>query len=210
VAQRDALLVAQLEADARQQVLNHELSHRMKNTMALVQAVASQTLKAVPDKAPVKAFLDRMLALSVAHEVLLQANWSAASVASVVETAICTFGDTSRFDISGESVTFGSRATLSLSLLLHELITNALKYGALSNDTGRIKIAWKIENQDSEPGVLFRWLEVDGPSVTAPAQKGLGSRLIGMGLTGIGNADISYCSSGFEAMFVAPLAELQT
>ena len=122
----------------------------MKNTMALVQAIASQTLKAVPDQAPVRAFADRMLALSVAHDVLLQQNWSSALVGSIVETAICTFGDIGRFDISGEKITLGTRATLSLALLLHELITNALKYGALSNDAGRIKISWQTESSDDE------------------------------------------------------------
>jgi two-component sensor histidine kinase len=210
IAQRDALLADLREADARQQILNNELSHRMKNTLALVQAIASQTLKAIPDKAPVKAFSDRMLALSMAHNVLLQENWSAASVGNVVETAIRTFGDASRFDMSGEPVTLGSRATLSLSLLLHELTTNALKYGALSSEKGRVKIAWQLADHASGPKFRLRWSEVDGPSVVAPTQRGFGSRLISMGLAGTGDADLSYRASGFEAVFVAPLAELQT
>src|ERR1700761_5212379 len=210
IADRIETGIARLRAEEQQRFLNHELSHRMKNTMALVQAVASQTLKAIPDKAPVKAFSDRMLALSMAHDVLLQENWSAALVGNVVETAICTFGDASRFDTSGEPVTLGSRATLSLSLLLHELTTNALKYGALSNESGRVKIAWQIWERGEGPGFCLKWSEVGGPTVVAPTQKGFGSRLISMGLAGTGDADLSYQASGFEAVFVAPLAELQT
>ena len=210
VADRVEAGVARLQAEAQQRLLNHELSHRMKNTMALVQAIASQTLKAVPDQAPVRAFADRMLALSVAHDVLLQQNWSSALVGSIVETAICTFGDIGRFDISGEKITLGTRATLSLALLLHELITNALKYGALSNDTGRIKISWQTESSDDEIDFRLQWREQDGPDVVVPTRKGFGSRLINTGLAGTGGTQLHYHRSGLEADFTAPLAELQT
>lgn len=210
VADRVEAGIARLQAEAQQRLLNYELSHRMKNTMALVQAIASQTLKAVPDKAPVKAFADRMLALSVAHDVLLQQNWSSALVGDIVETAIRTFGDIGRFDISGEKITLGTRATLSLALLLHELITNALKYGALSNDAGRIKISWRAEDTDDEIDFRLQWREQDGPEVGVPTRKGFGSRLVNMGLAGTGGTQLHYHRSGLAADFTAPLAELQT
>jgi two-component sensor histidine kinase len=209
IADRIETGIARLRAEAQQRLLNHELSHRMKNTMALVQAVASQTLKAVPDKAPVKAFSDRMTALSVAHDVLLEQDWSSSEVSSIVETTICAFSDIGRFDIEGTDVTFGSRATLTLSLLLHELTTNALKYGALSNEIGRVQIAWSVENSHVERRFRLQWRELGGPEVTTPSLKGFGSRLVNMGLGGTGEAHLHYHRSGFEADFTAPLAELQ-
>jgi two-component sensor histidine kinase len=209
VAQRDTLLSMQAEAEERQQLLNDELGHRMQNTMALVQAVASQTLRSVPDQAPVKAFADRMLALSGAHDVLLQRKWISSFFGDVVETAICTFSDLGRFDISGPKVTLGSRATMSLALLMHELTANALKYGALSNDEGRVKIAWDLTSDDDQQ-LRLKWLESGGPTVVSPSRKGLGSRLINMGLAGSGEAKLSYDPTGFSAGFMAPLSELQT
>jgi PAS domain S-box-containing protein len=198
-----------MEAEDQQRVLNHELSHRMKNTMALVQAVASQTLKSVPDQTPVKAFSERLLALSMAHDLLLQRNWIAAPIRDVVETVVGTFGDARRFDISGPQVTLGSRATLSLSLLLHELTTNALKYGSLSNAAGHVKIAWDVNETATETELYLEWRERGGPDVVEPTRRGFGSRLIRMGLAGTGGVQVRYRSTGFEAEFSAALADLQ-
>ncbi|MGP9814073.1 GAF domain-containing protein [Rhodopseudomonas sp. NSM] len=210
IADRIETAVARLRAEAQQRLLNDELSHRMKNTMALVQAVASQTLKNVPDKAPVKAFSDRLLALSMAHDVLLQQDWRAAPVRSIVETAICIFDDVGRFDVSGGSVPLGSRSALSLALLLHELTTNAVKYGALANDSGRVQIAWTIEDADGEAELRLRWRESGGPAVAPPSRQGFGSRLLKMGLAGTGGAQLHYHPAGVEAEFRVSLAELQT
>lgn len=191
-------------------MLNHELSHRMKNTMTLVQAVASQTLKAVPDKGPVKAFSERMLALSIAHDVLLQQQWNSALIGDIVEASICTFGDATRFDIKGDTFALGSRAALSVSLLIHELTTNAFKYGALSNDVGRVRVAWYVEKTQEESRLWLKWQEYGGPEVTAPTRKGFGSKLINTGLAGTGDTQLHYFRSGFEAEFSSPLADLQT
>jgi len=198
-----------VRAEEQQRLLNHELSHRMKNTMALVQAVASQTLKAIPDQAPVKAFSERVLALSMAHDLLLQRNWTAAQIGDVVKTAVSTFGDCARFDMSGPKVTLGSRATLSLSLLLHELTTNALKYGALSNTTGKVKIGWEVRDRDDASELFLEWRERGGPGVVAPTRTGFGSRLVRMGLAGTGGTQFRYRSDGFEAEFTAALDDLK-
>lgn len=208
IADRVEAEIARLQAEAQQRLLNHELSHRMKNTMALVQAIASQTLKNVPEQEPVRAFSDRVLALSVAHDVLLQQNWSSARVANVVETTVCTFADIARFDISGPTVTLGSRATQSLSLVLHELTTNALKYGALSNDVGRIALSWTVDGENSGQTFRLDWRETGGPSVVAPTRGGFGSRLLKMGLVGTGGAQLDYLPSGLEATFTTLLADL--
>ena len=205
IADRLEAGITRLQAEAEQRLLNHELSHRMKNTMALVQAVASQTLKGVTEREAVKAFSERLLALSIAHDVLLAQNWSAAKVGAIVDSTIGTFADIGRFDITGPTVVFGSRAAQSLSLLLHELTTNALKYGALSNETGRVKLNWLIDD-----GEMFclQWRESGGPAVAPPARKGFGSRLVNMGMGGTGGAQLHYKQSGFEAEFASPLADL--
>lgn len=205
IADRVETEIARLQAEAQQLLLNHELSHRMKNTMALVQAVASQTLKGVTEREAVKAFSDRLLALSVAHDVLLAQNWAAAKVAAIVQGTICTFADIARFDVSGPDVVLGSRAAQSLSLVLHELTTNAIKHGALSSEAGRVKLDWFV---DDEAMFRLRWRESGGPAVTQPMRKGFGSRLVNMGLGGTGGAQLHYILSGFEALFATPLADL--
>jgi PAS domain S-box-containing protein len=198
-----------LEAEEQQRMLNHELSHRMKNTMALVQAVASQTLKAVPDQTPVKAFSERVLALSKAHDLLLQRHWTAAELADVVKAAVGTLSDSTRFDISGPKVTLGSRATLSMSLLLHELTTNALKYGALSDAAGQVRIKWEVRDREAGPELFLEWHECGGPAVAEPSRSGFGSRLMRMGLAGTGGTAFRYPTEGFEAEFTAWLADLK-
>lgn len=207
IADRVEAEIARLQAETQQRLLNHELSHRMKNTMALVQAIASQTLKNIPEKELVKAFSDRLMALSVAHEILLRQNWSSARVGTIVETTICAFADIARFDISGPKVTLGSRATQSLSLLLHELTTNAMKYGALSK-AGRVELNWKVDDHDADPTFRLNWREVGGPDVMAPTRRGFGTRLLKMGLGGTGGAQLTYHASGFEAAFTTLLADL--
>jgi two-component sensor histidine kinase len=210
ITARDELTIQRDNADRQQQLLNHELSHRMKNTLAMVQAIASQTLKSVPDQAPVKSFSERVLALSLAHDLLLQRNWVAADMRELVDTVVCTFGDAGRVTMTGPAVTLGSKSILTMSLLLHELTTNALKYGSLSSSSGRIEVAWRVEDQGGTQTLCLDWRESGGPPVCAPTRKGFGSRLLKMGLAGTGRAQIDYFPSGFVAAFQAPLAELQT
>ena len=202
---RAAASVARLDAEALQHVLNLELSHRMKNTLAMVMAIARQTLRSVPDQAPIEAFSARLQALSSAHMALLQQRWTEAKIYEVVRSVLGAIETIDRFDISGPAVKLGARATLSMSLLLHELSTNALKYGALSRPTGRVSVSWSVH----EDQLTLRWREVDGPTVANPSVKGFGSRLIEMGLIGTGGVELRYLSTGFEADFSAPLSQVQ-
>lgn len=198
----------QKKAEAQQRILNEELSHRLKNTLAMVQAIATQTLRGVTEKDAVAAFRKRLHAIASAHNVLLQRNWSAAPVRDVAEAVLGTFEMSDRFDVSGPEVVLGPRSTLSLSLLLHELATNALKYGALSADAGRVSISWRIETSGHEELVL-EWTERGGPPPQEPDRQGFGSRLIEMGLSGTGGSTVRYLFSGLEAVFRAPLAEIR-
>lgn len=192
------------EAVAQQDLLNRELSHRVKNTIAMVQALASQSLKPIGDRAAVTAFEDRLVALGHAHNVLLQNSWQSASIGSILASVLEVHNGRSQFVTEGPDVFLASRATLSLSLLLHELATNATKYGALSVDTGQVLLRWEIAGAD----FVLHWRETGGPTVVTPARTGFGSRLIGMGLCGTRNTRLRYEPAGFEATFSAPLERL--
>ncbi|UIY44235.1 PAS domain-containing protein [Methylobacterium radiotolerans] len=212
VVDRVQTAVARVRAEEDQRLLNEEISHRLKNSFAMVLSIAGQTLRGVPDRAPVEAFEQRIHALSSAHDVLLRKSWAAAPAKDVVRAVLAGAGHGDRIDVSGPEIDIGPRATLSLSLLLHELATNAAKYGALSVPEGRVAVAWRLDGEGEDREVEFDWSERGGPPVVPPApggRKGFGSRLIGIGLAGSGGVDLRYPPSGFQATMRAPLAHLQ-
>jgi two-component sensor histidine kinase len=196
-------------AEEAQEVLNQELSHRMKNTFAMVQAIATQTLRKVSEREPVEAFTQRLHALSTAHDVLLKQSWAEAKIDEVVTAVLETLTDSSHFDIDGPPVHLGSRATLSISLLLHELLTNALKYGSLSVEGGSVAVNWHLVGGYGGEIFVLQWKEVNGPPAEKPNRNGFGSKLIQMGLVGTGGVEARFLPSGFEAEFRAPLAQVQ-
>jgi two-component sensor histidine kinase/PAS domain-containing protein len=200
---------ARLKGEATQTVVNHELSHRMKNMFAMVQAIAQQTLRKASDREAVDAFNLRIQAMSAAHDILLEQNWAAAELGGVVKAVLGTLVPLERFDIQGPDVELGARATLSISLLLHELAANALKHGALSDSAGRVFIRWSLKDADLDRQLLLSWHEAGGPPVAKTRRRGFGSRLIEMGLVGTGGAELRYDSSGLMAEFMAPLAQVQ-
>lgn len=209
VADRVEMGVARVRAEELQGVLNHELAHRLKNTLAIVQSIASSTLRNVTEREPVEAFERRVLALSRAHDVLMQKSWTAARMRAVMESVLAMQADLDRFALDGPDMDISPQAALSLSLLLHELATNALKYGALSAGTGKVRIAWRTE-EGQAPALVMDWSESGGPPVTPPSNRGgFGSKLIRMGLLGTRHAALSYEPVGLKAEFRAPLAEMQ-
>lgn len=193
-----------------QAVINQEIAHRLKNMLALVMALASQTLKSVPDREPVRAFEKRLVALGVAHDALLRKYWVSAPIREIVTGVLGLVGQSGRIDASGPALTVGPKASLGLSLLLHELATNAVKYGALSVEGGRVALDWAIEDVASEPLLVVEWREKGGPPVTPPTTRSFGSRLIGMGLLGTGDAVMRYEPDGLQARFTASLEKAQT
>jgi two-component sensor histidine kinase len=206
VADRVESGVARLNAENQQRVLNHELSHRMKNTLSMVQAIAGQTLRGVTERDAVQAFVGRLHALSGANDVLLKRSWLGGDVGDVIRNVTGILQSPERFEISGPPLVIGPRATLSLSLLLHELTTNALKYGALSVPDGTVGIGWTIDRPAEE--MVLSWRERGGPRVRTPNSRSFGSRLIGMGLVGTGDAEVRYEATGLEADFRASLLEV--
>ena len=193
-------------AEERQRLLINELNHRVKNTLATVQAIAFQTLKGDIPLAEAKSrFEARLMALSGAHNLLTEQVWGGASLERVVRDSIAHLaGERERFTISGAPVWIAPRAALALSLALHELGTNAAKYGALSGEHGRVAIAWR-ETPDGT--LVLEWKEQDGPPVAAPTRRGFGSRLIEQGLAGDlgGAAVLAYEPDGLRCTIEAAL-----
>jgi len=204
VADRLEAGVARLRAEQQQSVLNGEINHRLKNMLSMVQAIASQTLRTVSERAPVESFERRLVALSAAHDVLLQKSWKDADLRTVAKAVVETVGFSERITLDGPSVPLGARAALSFSLVVHELMTNACKYGALCVEGGHVELTWAIEDND----LIVRWRERGGPPVVSPSRKGFGSRLIRLGLTGTGGTELRYEPNGFEADLRASVEHL--
>lgn len=195
---------ATVRAQAQLDVVTHELSHRLKNTISMVQAIAAQTLKGVADREAVEAFNSRIVTMGHAHDVLLRQDWSAALLEQTARAALAPLDGLHQVSVRGPAVQIGPRATIALSLMLHELATNAAKYGALSTPKGRVELAWTVDD-----GLLrLCWRETGGPRVSEPSRKGFGSRLIDMGLGPSGSVERRYPPEGFEADVTAPIAEL--
>lgn len=208
VVDRTRAAIARVEAEAQQRLLNHELSHRMKNMLAMVQSIATQTMRGATDLDTARDVLaNRLIALGKSHDLLLGGALSKAPLLSVIESALDIHRDClDRFVFNGPALMVGSRAALSLSLMLHELATNASKYGALSNADGRITITWSVDGDGDDATVTLRWIEAGGPPVVAPKRTGFGTRLIARGLAGSfdGTADLCYPTEGVVCTIIAP------
>ena len=174
-------------AEDHRRLLNNELLHRVKNTLGVVQGIVSQSLKlaATPAEATA-AIATRLGTLARAHDLLTQTSWTAAPLTSVIDGAVLAhLADRARVDAVGPDINLNARAALALSMALHELFTNAVKYGALSNEGGDIQLSWVI-GDDVEGHRTFEmlWRERGGPPVATPMRRGFGSRLTGVSLAG--------------------------
>ena len=166
-------------ADETRNLLMGELNHRVKNTLAVVQSIASQTARTSRDVAQfVERFNGRLHALSCSHNVLTHANWTGASLQELVDAQLQIVSpDCLRVTASGPDIFLPPQAALQLTLILHELATNAAKHGALSNPWGRVTINWAHHNDDASK-VRLSWREIGGPPVTVPTAAGFGLTLI--------------------------------
>ena len=208
VTDRTQSAIARIEAEVQQRLLNDELSHRMKNMLAMVQSIATQTMRGAADLDTARNVLaNRLIALGKSHDLLLGGSLSKAPLASVIENALDIHrAGPDRFVLDGPTVMVGSKAALSLSLMLHELATNAAKYGALSNAAGQVAITWTTDGEGDDASVTVRWVESGGPPVVPPTRTGFGTRLIGRGLAGSfdGVVDLSYPATGVVCSISAP------
>jgi two-component sensor histidine kinase len=194
-------------------LINEELKHRVKNTLTILGAVATQTFRSASSKPDLDKYQGRLAAFARAHDLLTAANWATAPLHDVIRTALIPFrtGE-GRFAVSGPPLVVQSRQALALSLALNELATNAMKYGALTAADGRVSISWTADDQEAEPKFVFVWRELDGPAISEPGGVGFGSRLISRVLQDDfrGTVEVSYGSSGLVCRLTAPLENLDT
>ncbi|GJD32592.1 hypothetical protein PMNALOAF_3869 [Methylobacterium adhaesivum] len=204
---------ARKRAEEQRDLLNNELSHRMKNLLAMVQAIASNTLRGATDIDVAKEVLaDRLITLGRAHDLLLGGAAEHAGMELVIRGAVGLQDDGSgRVRYSGPEVEIGGRAALALALMVHELATNAAKYGALLTTEGHVDIAWTLEGDDAARTLAISWCESGGVAVVPPSRKGFGTRLIERGLVGAvdGKVSLTYPPDGVRCVVQAPLRNFQ-
>lgn len=188
---------------------NRELGHRMKNLLSMVTAIVSQTLKRA-DQTTVEVLQNRLAALGSAHKVLIERQSPAASVREIAQNVLGTIGQIDRVDLDGPALDLGPKSALAYSLILHELGTNAVKYGALSNETGRIRLTWMIRGDGPDATLVIRWQETGGPQAAKPERTGFGTKLIMMGLLGGGGTSLDYGGDGLQVELSTPLGEAST
>ncbi|GJE61415.1 PAS domain-containing protein [Methylobacterium trifolii] len=202
-------------AEEHQRLLTGELQHRVKNILALVQAMASQTFRnAVDPEAAREAFSSRLVSLGRAHDILTQSNWTQAPIADVVEAALAVHrgGTGTRIRASGPGVHLAAKPALALALALHELATNATKYGALSNEVGTVDLRWHVVHEGDAPRFQLTWSEQNGPPIlTQPSRRGFGSRLIERSFAAEvgGDVRLSYAPTGLVCRLEASLSSMQ-
>ena len=205
-------LTERKQAVAHQRLLIGELNHRVKNTLAIVQSIASQTLGSASSIGEARsAFGSRLINLANAHDVLTRSNWSAADLVDIIEDSVkphSNGGD--RFRIKGPRLQLVPSAALAIAMALHELCTNATKYGALSTPDGHVDIVWSLATGDDGRRLSLRWTESGGPPVTTPIRKGFGSRLIERALAQelSGTVHVAYEPDGVVCTIDAPLPDI--
>ena len=199
--------------EEQRQLLLDELNHRVRNTLMVVQGMAYQSFKGedVP-QGPLDAFNARLHALSAAHTALSRNNWTGAEMAEVVRRGLTVCGqDSARFDCEGDPIVVRPNAAVAIVLVLHELATNALKYGALSNHHGRIALRWPVTGGGDASGrIELSWIETGGPVLEVPKRQGFGTRLITTSVRQQlgGEVTLSYPPEGLRCMMSIPLKSM--
>ncbi|WP_127753975.1 sensor histidine kinase [Devosia sp. 1566] len=195
------------QSAARQRLMTRELAHRVKNTIAVLQSIVSQTMRPFPEMGPVKdRLVERFAALARAHDLLLTTDFHSAMFRQLVVASVSVHdGDGTHFTLDGPDFEISPQAALSFALVFHELATNAVKYGALSTGAGHVRVSWEVTSGEQ---LELTWREQGGPPVAEPAVKGFGSRLIRTTLAGLGQVTVAYLPDGLDVRFVGPMAGL--
>ena len=197
-------------SDKLQKLILEELHHRIKNTLATVSAIASQSLRNAPSTEHAQQAIEgRLLALGRAHDLLLQARWAGADLRKIVQGATEPFDnpDAARFSIDGPDIQIASAAVIAIAMTLNELCTNTTKFGALSVPAGHVDVTWGVDAPASR--LHFSWKERNGPTVQAPTRQSFGTRLIEtLGRQLKGEIKLSYAPGGFVYVLNVPLASL--
>lgn len=205
-------VAARIAAEARQRLLLDELNHRVKNTLATVQSIAAQSLRHGTDVNSVrKSFEARLIALSQAHNLLTRDNWTGVSLAELIEGELSPYGGDhgERVVVAGEAIWLAPNTAVALGMAFHELATNAVKYGALSNDEGRVQVSWTLAPGSGPRQIRIVWREIGGPPVATPERRGFGTRVIVGGLAHQldGVVDLDFARDGVVCTIVFTLPE---
>lgn len=195
-------------AERANQLLVNEIKHRVKNTLGTVQAMAAQTFRQAPIEER-NAFVGRLHALAEAHDALTQRDWGNVALSDVTARALHPFADATRRRISshGADTQLTPNRTLLIAMVLHELGTNAVKYGALSNDDGTVDVLWDTADEDGKARRLrLTWTERGGPAVSEPRKKGFGSRMIEHAIRGEqGASEFRFAHEGLVCKIEMPI-----
>ena len=197
-------------ADKLQKLILEELHHRIKNTLATVSAIASQSLRtATSIEYAQQAIEGRLIALGRAHDLLMQVSWANASLVTTVRGAIEPYGgqEAGRFSIDGPDIAITSGAVIALAMTFNELCTNTTKFGALMVPAGHIEIAWTVD--DDSKRLRLNWTEKGGPAVVVPSRRSFGTRMMGsLGQQLNGEVQLDYLPTGFVYTLDVPLSSL--
>jgi PAS domain S-box-containing protein len=200
------------ESEETQRLLMRELDHRMKNTLQVIQAIIRRTARS---HRTVETFeqslLGRVNAMSRAHELLAQERWLGADASTIIRQETSTFDTGNAITTEGPVVRLNPKAALSFALAIHELGTNASKYGALATPAGKVKVSWSVDQIGKEPRFKLRWKESGGPLVKQPEQRGFGSMLIERSIAYEldGEATVEYRPEGLVCTILAPLRTIR-
>ncbi len=197
-------------AEDHQRLLIAELSHRVKNTLATVLSIARQTIRGSETLQDFEhLFMGRVVALSEAHGLLFRTNWDAAPMSDVADRVFRPLGPAvqARVHRDGPAIRLNPRTTLSLSLVLHELAVNATHFGALSTEAGRLDLSWRLIEENRSARVIVEWREQGGPTVSTPARRGFGLKLLerSMSYELSGSSETRFDPQGFWCRLEFPL-----
>lgn len=204
---------ARQKADEARDLMRDELEHREKNLLATIQAVARQTFSDTGNETAMRTFSDRLNAISEANRLLKQSGWKSTPLRCLITNGVSTFiGDNQdRVETKGPDLVVKGNVATAIGMSIHELCTNAVKYGALSNDTGKVLIEWDVQSREAGDAFTLQWTERGGPPVTKPDRTGFGSKVIKHALsaqTG-GSVEIIHDPQGLVCRLTAP-AEAMT
>lgn len=199
-------------AEAQQKTLIDELNHRVKNTLATVQSLAAQTARHcanADDFAP--QFEARLIGLARAHDLLSRRQWRDAPLDLLVQESLAPFATSERIELRGASLTIDPRAALALTMALNELATNAVKYGALARESGRLALVWNIVDDEAGQALALDWQERGGPPARAPSQLGFGMRLLRRSIEGdlAGTLELAFEPAGLTCRMRIPSTSLR-
>jgi two-component sensor histidine kinase len=203
-------VTARRQAEEHLRLVNNELNHRVKNTLATVQALAAQTFKSA-DRAARDEFEMRLASLAAAHDLLTERGWGRVGLSELVTRSLRVFQEADRWSAEGADADLSPKAIIALAMTLHELGMNATKYGAWSQASGRVEMSWRVGESGDERPLKMVWQERDGPPVVAPTGRGFGSRLIERGLSGElgGTSRLTFARTGVVCEIEIPIQSIR-